>query len=638
LHLYSNCLIRYPRRVQKFRLGPSFADGTVSPTALRPSTLKYRPAIDGLRALAVLSVFVFHLNHAWLPGGFVGVDVFFVISGYLITSIIFKECLDGSFSLGKFYQRRISRIGPAFFTVGLATLAGAYFIYSPQDLAFAGAKLAAAALSVVNLAFMLDSNYFQANPDSTPYLHYWSLSVEEQFYIFFPLLFLLLFQHDRKRLVPWLCWLCLGSFIGCVWLTPWRPAWAFYLLPTRAFELLAGCLLAVRTANNPPSEPAAHWLPWLSAAGLGLIALSFLVVHEGPGFPGCWPLLAVVGSVAVLAPPGKTRGVGEKFLAARPLVWVGRMSYSLYLWHWPIFSLVDYQLYLAAGPVRLALKIGLSLLAAALSYGLVEHPARVFLNRPANRALAYWFALGMVALCVPLGVAVRQANYVNASFRTVAHGGLVFEARNQTGSVMLLGDSNGSMYGKTLKEICSKLGCQLTVLSVYSGTPLPSHNVSDEQLWLDSLAVVRQEKPDCLILAYRWEAKLGGGDGRACFALAVKTLKPLVGRLIILNQPPLLPVNASRAAIRAGARPPFVEDQRVQAVRLDANDYLRRFQAGNVSVVDVASHFQSTNGEILFFGDQGRQLYHDATHLSACGADLVGPELKQAVLESTHVP
>lgn len=566
-----------------------------------------------------------------------GRGCFFVISGYLITSIIFKECKADNFSLAKFYQRRIARICPAFFTVALATLAGAWFIYSPQDLAFAGAKLAAAALCVVNLAFMLDQNYFQLTPDSTPYLHYWSLSVEEQFYIFFPLFFLLLFKHGRRRLVPWLGGLGVVSYVACILITQWKPVWAFYLLPTRAFELLAGCLLAVQ-ASDSPAAPAARRPPWLSAAGLGLVGLSFWLVHEGPQFPGFWALLPVIGAVGVLVPPGRTAGLGEKFLAAPPLVFVGRMSYSLYLWHWPVFSLVDYQLDLAPEPARLGLKIGLSFLAATLSYRFIEKPARVSLNRPKNRMPAYALALCLLALCVPLGIAVRKANYVNASFRTVAHGGLVFESKNQTGSVVLLGDSNASMYGKTLKEICSELGRKLTVISVYSGTPLPSHDVSDEQLWLDALAVVRREKPDCLILAYRWESKLGGGSGKACFALAVKELKPLVGHLIILNQPPLLPANANRASIRQGARPPFFEVKESQTIRLDANEYLKRFNGGNVSVVDVASHFLSGNGEILFFDGQGRQRFHDATHLSGYGADLVRSELKQAVSESTHVP
>ena len=637
ISLLGNCPIGYAVLVQKFQIKTPAAR-IVPSTTIRQSTLEYRPAIDGLRALAVLSVFVFHLNHAWLPGGFVGVDVFFVISGYLITSIIFKECQTGSFNLGKFYQRRISRIGPAFFTVAMATLIGAYFFYSPQDLAFAGAKLAAAALSVVNLAFMLDSNYFQATPDATPYLHYWSLAVEEQFYIFFPLLFLLLFKYVRRRLVPGLCWLCAGSFAACVLLTQWRPTWAFYLLPTRAFELLAGCILAVLTGNDASGGLAARRPYWLSAVGLGVVGLSFLLVHEGPHFPGFWPLLPVVGAVAVLMPPGKTGGIGEKFLAAAPLVLAGRMSYSIYLWHWPVFSLVDYRMYLATEPVRLGMKVGLSVLAAGLGYWFIEQPARVFLNRPKNRAWAYSFALGILALCVPLGMAVRKADYVNASFRTVAHGGLVFDSQNHSSSVVLLGDSNASMYGKTMREICSALHRKLTVISVVSGTPLPSHNPSDYNLWLNALAVVRKDRPDCLILACRWEVKLNGGKQEVdqdCFALAVKDLKPLVGRLIILNQPPLLPANANRASIREGARPPFFEARATQAVRLKANDYLKRFSEGNVSVIDVASHFQSTNGAILFFDHKGRQLYHDETHLSGYGADFIRSELERAVLEST---
>jgi peptidoglycan/LPS O-acetylase OafA/YrhL len=164
-----------------------------------PSSTEYRPAIDGLRALAVLSVFIFHLHHKWLPGGFVGVDVFFVISGYLITSIIFGDCQQNTFSLRKFYQRRIARILPAFLLVALATLLGASLIYGSQDLASSGANLAAATLSVANIKFMLQGNYFTISPDAQPFLHYWTLSVEEQFYMFFPLILLLLYKIARNR-------------------------------------------------------------------------------------------------------------------------------------------------------------------------------------------------------------------------------------------------------------------------------------------------------------------------------------------------------------------------------------------------------------------------------------------------------
>jgi peptidoglycan/LPS O-acetylase OafA/YrhL len=597
------------------------------PSTTRHASLEYRPAIDGLRALAVLSVFIFHLNHNWLPGGFVGVDVFFVISGYLITSIIYKECQKDSFSLRKFYQRRIARIFPAFFVVALATLAGAYFIYSPQDLASAGANIAAAALSVANMKFMVQGNYFQISPDAQPFLHYWSLSVEEQFYIFFPLLLLLLFKYARKHLVLALGVLCAGSFLAAVVMTHLKPVWAFYLLPTRAWELLAGCLLAVITDHAKPA-PEARWPKLLSVFSLGLIALSFLLVHEGNHFPGYWAMLPVVGAVGLLMP---TRGgVSEKLLSVAPLVAVGRISYSLYLWHWPVFSLIDYKMYLASDPARLALKIGLSFLAAILSFWLIENPARVFLNRRKSMPLAYAAMVCAIALCVPLGVAIRKANYINAETSDVIKGGLVFNSNSKKASVILMGDSNGAMYGKVMKEICANMGYKLSVISVAAGDPLPtSNNVSSGRLWLESLDVVRKEKPDYLVLACSWEGKLQGDKER--LALAVNTLKPLVGRLVILNQPPILPENANRDSIREGARPPFYEDAEIRRLRMESNAYLKSFNSGNCSVVDIASHFQTTNGEVLFLDQQGRQLYQDSGHLSGYGADFIRSDLRQAI-------
>ncbi len=270
-------------------------------STIKHGSLEYRPAIDGLRAFAVLSVFIYHLNNNWLPGGFVGVDVFFVISGYLITSIIFKECERGSFSLKKFYQRRIARIFPAMLTVGLATLIGAYFIYTAQDLASAGASFTAAVLSLENVKCLQQGNYFEIASDSVPFLHYWSLSVEEQFYIFFPLLFLLVFKYARKHLVLVLSILCIGSFLASAVMTQMKPAWAFYLLPTRAWELLAGCLLAVITDHARPA-PEARWPNWFSTASFGLILMSFLLIREEDHFPGYWALLPVIGAVGVLMP------------------------------------------------------------------------------------------------------------------------------------------------------------------------------------------------------------------------------------------------------------------------------------------------------------------------------------------------
>jgi peptidoglycan/LPS O-acetylase OafA/YrhL len=254
----------------------------------RPKQLEYRPAIDGLRAVAVLAVFFFHLDRGRLPGGFVGVDIFFVISGYLITSIIVKDCDQGRFRFGRFYQRRIARLLVAFFAMSLATLIGAIFFYSGQDSASAGASLAAAAASVANFKFLFQGNYFVLSPDAQPYLHCWSLSVEEQFYLLFPAVFLLLYRAARPHITRVLAALWVVSLLLCVGLTYSNPSWAFYLLPTRAWELLTGGILA--TLHNQPAEERKQSgsSGYVQLLGLALIAVSLFVISESRFSPGIW--------------------------------------------------------------------------------------------------------------------------------------------------------------------------------------------------------------------------------------------------------------------------------------------------------------------------------------------------------------
>lgn len=206
--------------------------GVRSPNATTRG-LAYWPEIDGLRTLAVLAVAVFHLNRAVLPGGFVGVDIFFVISGFLISAILIKDIDAGAFSIGRFYQRRISRIFPALILVILTTLAVASFVYSAQDLASLGINSAAAATSLINMKLMTQGSYFVLSADAQPLLHYWSLAVEEQFYIVFPLYLYAVTRHTRRPLAITLV-LAVLSFALCVALTPRYQPIAFYALPTRA--------------------------------------------------------------------------------------------------------------------------------------------------------------------------------------------------------------------------------------------------------------------------------------------------------------------------------------------------------------------------------------------------------------------
>ncbi len=586
------------------------------------SSFAYRPSLDGLRAIAILAVFLYHLHGSWLPGGFVGVDVFFVLSGYLITSVIMAEREKGSFSLVRFYQRRIARLLPAFLVMAAATLAGAFLIYSPQDLASTGANLAAAAASVINLKLMLQGTYFALSPDAEPFLHCWSLAVEEQFYFIYPVLLGFLYRRSRKLLVGALAGLALLSLAACIGMTFLRDSWAFYLLPTRAWELLAGGLLALL-----PGSVTAGRIKWVPPVGIVLLLASFFVVRESRGFPGYQGLLPVLGTLSVIAGTGSGDGRLQRILASPMMVLIGKLSYSLYLWHWPVFALVDYKCLLLDEWTRVLIKTAITLVAAGVSYRWIECPARAVLNRPAAHLRAYAALAASLVICIPSGLAIRDANYINAE--NGAEGKLTFNRKGQAGGIVLMGDSHGSMYGTMVKQLAEELGYRLTVISVSSGDALPPDPASTESLWTQSLETIRQESPDVVILVSNWQSHLGGRGQR--LDLALEALRPLTRKVILITQPPMLPAAGEREAIRRGARPPFHEDQIIRESRSAANDEVRARAGGKVQVIDVESLFHNADGGIPFWDAAGHLMFHDRGHLSLYGAERVKAPLEKAI-------
>jgi len=592
---------------------------------------QYRSSIDGLRAVAVLAVFVFHLDRRWLPGGFVGVDVFFVISGYLITSILLRDCQLNTFSFAKFYQRRVARLFPAFFTVAATTLAVAHYVYSDQDIASCGANLTAAALSLANLKLMSQGNYFTLSPDAQPLLHYWSLSVEEQFYMLFPAGFLLAYLKAKRFSMAVLAFSCAASLLACIWITHSKPTWAFFMLPTRAWELLAGGLVANYCAHRIPSgdKRLSGLLPLL---GLMLIGISLFVIEEGTSFPGHLAMLPVLGAICVIGPYNVSTGLAEVVLSWRPVVLVGRMSYSLYLWHWPVFSFVDYKFYLTTSVVRVGLKVGLTFLATVLCFYYIESPGRVFLNHPRRRFQSFAFLTCALLIFVPLGTAVRRLNYIDAGMQGVANGGIVFHAADANASMVLMGDSYGSMYGKMAKEIASELGIRLNVISVAAGDPLPNSSGHHPSLWVDSVKVVKREKPTFLLLVCDWRSKLQNDQHR--LNLAISELRQHARRIILITQPPELPTFADRESMRNGSRPPFKEDTASRIARINHNRMVRSFKGDNVTVIDIESLFTATDGSVIFADDHGNFLFHDRSHLSGFGAKRVKRYVLAALDES----
>jgi len=296
------------------------------------STVHY-PHIDGLRALAVLAVVLFHAFPDALPGGFVGVDIFFVISGYLITGILWRSLEEGSFSIGGFYARRVRRIFPALLLVMAATMVFGWFVLLPEELSQLGRHAAGGAGFASNFLLWQETGYFDNSADSKPFLHLWSLGVEEQFYLAWPLLLWLL-SRWRKAFVPVTAVLALASFAYSVTASLHAPEAAFYSPLSRFWELAAGGLVAYWHASSPQRRsPAPVW----TLAAVAAIICAFELIDKNALFPGYWALLPVGGTAVLLAAgPGATLNASLFRLA--PMTWFGRVSYPLYLWHWPLLA------------------------------------------------------------------------------------------------------------------------------------------------------------------------------------------------------------------------------------------------------------------------------------------------------------
>jgi peptidoglycan/LPS O-acetylase OafA/YrhL len=587
---------------------------------------KYHPSIDGLRAIAVLCVCFFHLDHRWLSGGFVGVDVFFVISGYLITSIIARDCREKRFSFLAFYQRRVSRILPASVLVALVSLGSAVALYTSMDAASAGTAVASAVPGVLNIKLLFQGNYFESSLDAQPLLHFWSLSLEEQFYLVYPAFYVLVSTRLPGARTLIIAGLLVASLLACGIATPLAPSASFYLLPTRAWELLAGGLVA--TLHH--DRRLIHAMPGAGGAGLGLVAVAVMVTPNTAAFPGFWPVLPVLGTALLLCEVARTSMVNN-LLSMPVMVAVGRVSYSLYLWHWPIFSFVDYTMPFANEMVRVISKCLLTLVATVASYRLVENPCRKWLNAPRRFWAAGCFLASALILAVGLGLWVRGQMYLTATPRELAKGGKTFTTAADAMTVALVGDSLGSMYAKSMQKACAARGLNFVVLSLNGGDPLPGID-GPTPLWTMMIAGLRRTRPDVVVVACDWRRKLAERPER--FDEALRDVKTVSGRVVVVLQQPYLPPNATRAAIRTGCRPPFREDADVRAGRLKANEAIRRAVADGCEIIDAASFFESIDGDIEWQDESRRQLFQDRNHLSGVGAERVVAAVMQELEEN----
>ncbi|PMR76967.1 acyltransferase family protein [Billgrantia endophytica] len=370
------------------------------------TTTIYRPEIDGLRAIAVLPVILFHAGFERFSGGYVGVDVFFVISGYLITGIIYGDILKGNFSIVHFYERRARRILPALFFVSVVCLLFAWFWMLPSELASLSESLIAVNLFVSNIYFWQSLDYFAGPAEMQAFLHTWSLAVEEQFYFFFPLFMLLVGGLRKGFLLAIVALGLLASLALAEYASSHHPTANFYLLPTRAWELLTGAVIAIYMQDRKGTFPllARH-----IGGGVGLAMILFAVFFfdASTPFPSLWAVVPVLGTALVILLSNGTDIVG-RLLSWRPVVGIGLISYSAYLWHQPVFVFAKERSLEPIGDFGFLLLSVLSLLLAWFSWLFVELPFRN--RRNFTRGQIFKSALVMSCLMVGVGVFGKYAD------------------------------------------------------------------------------------------------------------------------------------------------------------------------------------------------------------------------------------
>jgi len=476
-----------------------------------PAAHGKRADIQGMRAIAVLGVIAFHAAHALLPGGFAGVDVFFVLSGYLITKVLLRPMAEKRFSIRDFYRRRIRRLYPALFTVLAFTLLMGLAFFPPTLLKELVKSQFFTTLFLSNLAFARETGYFDLQAELKPLLHTWSLGVEEQFYLLFPPILYVLHRWAKRIMWPALLALALWS----LWFSQTRlsghPEVAFYFPTSRAFELLIGALCV---GIDRYLTLSALTQKILSVAGLVMIALSFLLINEETPFPGLLALLPCLGTAALLVSP---QGWAARLLVLRPLVRVGDISYSLYLWHWPL--LVFARFVFPNNPWILIAALLLSGLMAWLSWRYIETP---FLkDRPQKRPLPIWaYGGAMMAASIGLCLCVYYAGGLPQRFspqerlylaatedynhdrknchmqsdRPLAYDKLcTYGATGVPASYAVWGDSHGAELAKVLGERLTAKGAGLKSITM-SGCPATlSRKPVCRQHNIDTLAAIKAD-------------------------------------------------------------------------------------------------------------------------------------------------
>jgi peptidoglycan/LPS O-acetylase OafA/YrhL len=691
---HSDGILASARRLQFRNRGTS----TFPPPqgGIRRSELKYSAPLDGIRAIAILAVFVFHVFPGCLRGGFTGVDVFFVLSGFLLTSIILQDIRGGSFSLREFYLRRIQRLLPNIVVTVLAVLVLSSLFLVPSSSRLVGRH---SLWTVTNLSnFFIWRNfggYWGDTAGSAPLLHTWSLAVEEQFYLIFPTSMVLLARFQRNRVTRWLLVATALSLGLCLYATPRHSAASFYMLPTRVWELLLGAALASYRTPLPndiarPLSPSPMLQEATGWVGLSLVLVGFFAIDEAGGFPRAIALLPTIGTTLILiSVTGRTRV--SRFLSTPFMVGTGKLSYSLYLWHWPLITLGKAVAELrglpplagaAAGAVagvalawaaylfveqplrsrgpgrrrRLAI-IAAGFLLAVLASGWVANAPKVdiarYFDQPEFHGLLY--SVGKV------GDVSQAIRYQDVRFpapdgrddQAWRSGGVVHQFGDGPPKVVVLGSSHALMYSRLIDSICQRLGLSVAFLGMdgvpafFKATFTPSPLTTGEAAEFDEARRhwLRTWRPQAVFVIDRWDLLVDNG-GRFDDELRsfLREVSPLTKTVLFVAQVPVTATGGDAVNPRELAAWRMRHNNSVPRILPDSNEPKRRRAVAtaeaamaefpNLYVLRPDLAFYEDDGSIRWVS--GRTVYYaDDDHLADAGAEVVRGVFKNAIAEAT---
>lgn len=604
--------------------------------------MKYRRDIDGLRAVAVLPVVLFHFGLTAIPGGFTGVDIFFVISGYLISGSLLDDLERGQFSIVSFYWRRARRILPALVFVTLLACIAALFILLPSDLHEFSLSVIAASTFWSNVYFWKTTNYFSIDAELRPLLHTWSLSVEEQYYIFAPILMFLIYRYFAKRWLTILLPIILGSFVLAVMATSMAPTAGFYLLPTRMWELMLGAVLMLK---RPPALGSRLLMELVGLAGFGLVAVGFLTISESDPFPGYNALYPCLGAALLIyAGQNAPATIATRILEVRPLVWIGLISYSLYLVHWPINSFVHYLSLRSVDLSTAAVMLVASLALAAFSWKYVEQPFRQKRTFTAPVPI-FAFSAGAIALLCVGGAAGVIGNGFPQRFPDYAQqripvgdwrNGTCFNegssqienwniedctrTRGFTTTVLLWGDSFAAHYVSGLDANANKIQANIVEYTYAGCPPILSYfsyaRPNCTRFNQRALKVIRDAGIRTVILSGRWtDYEARSFDG---LQQTIDTLHGLGVRVFVIGQSPEFIADVRKIAFFA-KRGNLSDTSWPMAMDPDINNRVRPFTEG-ATFIDPLTFLCSAGR--CSYADAGQFLYFDYGHFSTIGATL----------------